>query len=122
MSIVLIFSEGLAGGVRVFASKVKKYGFRSFLISENELDPNASYCDGHIYFLWERGTIDELVAKVRKHCDRPYGILNAVESLVGWQISLQNAFALTEHCAQGLSVLQSKLALRHTLQNSGLDN
>lgn len=94
VSDVLILSRRADGGVRVASEVLKYLGRRPILISDLADDPLRGRCAAHLVVDWDVLGIDELSAALDEADVAPTGVVNMVESLIGWQVRISRHFGL----------------------------
>ncbi|WP_225074913.1 acetyl-CoA carboxylase biotin carboxylase subunit family protein [Streptomyces sp. CoT10] len=118
---VLILSKRFAGAVRAMADAVRASGRRPVLVSAVPDDPNGRACDAQIVVDWESAGIEQLTATVDRAGVKPVGVVNAVESLLPWQIEVARHYGLPGGEA-ARQVLLSKAFVRERMAGLGLSS
>ncbi|MEU6256020.1 ATP-grasp domain-containing protein [Streptomyces sp. NPDC047043] len=119
MKSVLILSKWNAGGVAPAVERLRGRGLRPVLISDLPDDRNRATCDAHVLVDWDGDDLPTLASRLERHDIEPIAVLNMLEALMPWQISLATHYGLPGGDA-GRRVLLSKTLVRERMRALGL--
>lgn len=94
MKSVLILSKWHAGGVAPAVERLRVRGLRSVLISDLPDDRNRDKCDEHVVVDWENTDLATLADRLRQLDIEPIAVVNMLEMLMPWQISIAAHYGL----------------------------
>lgn len=119
MKSVLIFSRQHFGGVAMVAEQLRARGLHSVLVSELPDNRNRDKCDDHVVFDWDGEDLSLLTDRLDRRDIEPIAVVNLLESLTPWQISVATHYDLPG-AEKSRQVLLSKVLVREHMHKLGL--